>query len=53
MCTQPTAVFINEMATEVTARGDGWLVGEREISLLMFADDVVLIAIGEGFAAEF
>ena len=38
------SLFINEMATEVTPRGDGWLVGERKISLLMFADDVVLIA---------
>jgi hypothetical protein len=38
------SLYINEMAEEITRRGDGWMVGGRKISLLMFADDVAIIA---------
>ena len=30
---------VNEMTEEITRRGDGWMVGRWNISLLMFADD--------------
>ena len=38
------SLYINGMAKEITDRGDGWMVGGRKISLLMFADDVAIIA---------
>jgi hypothetical protein len=38
------SLYINEMAEEITRRGDGWMVGGRKISLLMFADDVAIVA---------
>lgn len=38
------AIYINDLMREVNEEGGGVMVGGKTISLLLFADDIVLLA---------